>query len=66
MLEQAQTQTTLTKCPDCGQGIRIKGEILLCMPVTCPNCGVQLQVIGTSPLELDWVYEEWDVDDLDW
>jgi hypothetical protein len=28
--------------------------------VNCPNCEAELEVIGNDPVELDWVYEEWD------
>jgi alpha-aminoadipate/glutamate carrier protein LysW len=41
-------------CPDCEADIEIdeydvdKGEI-----ISCPECGIDLEVVGLSPLELD-------------
>ncbi|HVQ30821.1 MAG TPA: lysine biosynthesis protein LysW [Vicinamibacteria bacterium] len=41
-------------CPECDADIEIdeydvdKGEI-----ISCPECGVELEVVGLSPLELD-------------
>ena len=66
MFKRVHTQTTLVTCPDCGQGICLEGESHLGRQVTCPNCDARLVVIETIPARLDWVYEEWDVDDLDW
>jgi alpha-aminoadipate carrier protein LysW len=44
----------MTVCPECEADIEIdeydvdKGEI-----ISCPECGVELEVVGLSPLELD-------------
>lgn len=44
----------MTVCPECEADIEIdeydvdKGEI-----ISCPECGVELEVVGMSPLELD-------------
>lgn len=41
-------------CPDCEADVEIdefdvdKGEI-----ISCPECGIDLEVVGLSPLELD-------------
>lgn len=46
-------------CPDCDAEIEIdeydvdKGEI-----ISCPECGVDLEVVGLAPLELDVAAEE--------
>ena len=44
-------------CPDCGLEISLygpkEGE-----RIGCPTCGADLEVIGLSPLELDWAYAE--------
>ena len=42
------------------------GEIFVGRKATCPNCDTQLIVIETTPAKLDWVWEEWDVDEDDW
>jgi lysine biosynthesis protein LysW len=44
-------------CPECSH------EITLPKPregqrVACPNCGADLEVINSHPLELDWAYSE--------
>ncbi len=50
-------------CPDCEADVLIdefdvdKGEI-----ISCPECGIDLEVVGLSPLELDLASE----DDDDW
>jgi len=35
--------------------------------VTCPKCGADLEVVGLSPVELDWAEEgeEYEQDDED-
>jgi hypothetical protein len=33
--------------------------------VLCPHCDAELEVIETDPVELDWVYDEYDGDDDD-
>ena len=41
-------------CPDCDADIEIdeydvdKGEI-----ISCPECGIELEVVGLAPLQLD-------------
>jgi alpha-aminoadipate/glutamate carrier protein LysW len=46
-------------CPDCEAEIEIdeydvdKGEI-----ISCPECGVELEVVGLSPLQLDLAPQE--------
>jgi len=48
-------------CPECEADIEIdeydvdKGEI-----ISCPECGVELEVVGLSPLELDLAPQEED------
>jgi len=37
--------------------------------VTCPNCGADLEIVETIPVELDWYYEDEDEEeeeDEDW
>ena len=66
MSQHVQTQTALATCPGCGQGVRLEHDIPLGKQVTCPNCDRRLVVIETIPVKLDWVYEEWDIDEDDW
>jgi alpha-aminoadipate/glutamate carrier protein LysW len=48
-------------CPECDAAVEIddydvdKGEI-----ISCPECGVDLEVVGLSPLELDLASQEED------
>lgn len=67
-------------CVECDAELNIVGRVRLGQRIVCPNCGVQLEVISTHPIEVDVAYddsEEWDdfdgygldeedeVDDLD-
>lgn len=53
--------TCMAVCPECEADIEIdeydvdKGEI-----ISCPECGVELEVVGLSPLELDLAPQEED------
>ena len=49
-------------CPECEADVHVgedtdKGEL-----VSCPDCGVELEVVGLDPIELDIAPEE----DEDW
>jgi lysine biosynthesis protein LysW len=55
-------------CPDCDEKIVLNPRIRLGQKVVCPHCGADLEVIGTDPPELDWVYD-WSYEedeDEDW
>ncbi|HEX5703107.1 MAG TPA: hypothetical protein VFX97_07910 [Pyrinomonadaceae bacterium] len=50
-------------CPECEAEVHVetdadKGEI-----VDCDDCGLQLEIVGLDPVELDIVEEEVDDDD---
>lgn len=61
-------------CPDCEEPIRLGVQPQIGQRITCRSCGAELEVIESSPLELDWAYdgpvEDWDGDedeeDDDW
>jgi alpha-aminoadipate carrier protein LysW len=63
----------MTRCPDCGGNIDIEEEVGQGDTVTCPECGVDLEVVSTNPVELrlakdldeDEDEEEWDEDESD-
>ena len=48
-------------CPDCDADIEIdeydvdKGQV-----ISCPECGIDLEVVGLAPLELDLAAQEED------
>ncbi|MBW7882320.1 MAG: hypothetical protein H3C34_06755 [Caldilineaceae bacterium] len=53
-------------CVECDAELNLSKRIRLGQRVVCPNCGVELEVISTHPIEVDIAYddgEEWD--DLD-
>lgn len=41
-------------CPECGQGVDLGPKPKVGQRVTCPNCGLELEVISLRPLELDF------------
>lgn len=49
----------MAKCPECGALIDLdedeieEGEVL-----TCPDCDVELEVVGIHPVQLDVINEE--------
>lgn len=58
-------------CAECDQDIEVSDRTRVGQRVVCPNCGAQLEVASTSPLELEPADDEegWedddDFDDLD-
>jgi lysine biosynthesis protein LysW len=54
-------------CPDCEEPIHLSIQPKVGQRITCRSCGAELEVIETSPLELDWAYdgpvEDWDEDE---
>ncbi len=63
-------------CLDCEYKINLGAHPAEGQKVTCSNCGAELEIISSEPLELDWAYLEpaeseedwyWDEDwDEDW
>lgn len=67
-------------CPDCDGSVNVGVSPRLGQRINCPHCDAELEVIEVSPLELDWAYdedeveweedeeedEEWDDDEDDW
>ena len=55
--------TPMAVCPECEADVEIdeydvdKGEI-----ISCPECGIELQVVGLAPLQLDVASQ----DEEDW
>ena len=58
-------KTTAVACPECDEDIILKSDIRWGEQVTCPHCSTELEVINTSPLELDWVYDEYEYEDIE-
>jgi alpha-aminoadipate carrier protein LysW len=59
----------LATCAECDEEIEVSDRARLGQRVVCSNCGAQLEVVSTNPLELDPGYDDddgWeDDDDLD-
>jgi lysine biosynthesis protein LysW len=51
-------------CVECDEEIAISGRPRLGAKVICSQCGARLEIVNTSPVELDWAYE--DEDDDSW
>ena len=50
-------------CPDCGEDISTN-PATLGQRLSCPHCGVDLEIISEDPLEFDWAYDwSWDDDE---
>jgi Zn-finger nucleic acid-binding protein len=51
-------------CPSCDGSIKFASPPREGTLTVCPACKDELVVVGTSPISLDWVYED-DDDDFD-
>ena len=45
-------------CLDCTASIHLGLNSHAGQRLTCPHCNTELEVIDTSPPEVDWVYDE--------
>ena len=56
-------------CPDCKETLSLGPNTEAGKRLACPHCGTDLEVINTSPLELDFAYDEphilWESEDWD-
>lgn len=44
-------------CRSCGTRIRFRKAPRLGQQLACLKCGTRLEVIGVSPLEVDWAFD---------
>ena len=51
-------------CPECDTTIRFKEAPKLRTKIVCEECDQELEVIGLTPIVLDWAYED-DLDEYD-
>jgi lysine biosynthesis protein LysW len=58
MVQRETSRTASARCPDCGSKIALQGEVYLGRKIVCPDCDAELEVIETSPVQLDWLYED--------
>ena len=50
------------ECPECAAGLDLADDVEEGEIVVCPDCGVELEVIGRSPITLELapeVEEDW-------
>ena len=52
--------TAIAACSACGDRLAFMGKVKLFQRVVCPNCGAELEVVETEPVELEWAYEDYD------
>lgn len=53
-------------CPECDSEVGLGKTPKIGQQVTCLNCGAFLEIIGTTPIELDWAFQdEDDFEDVD-
>jgi hypothetical protein len=45
-------------CPECDGDVPFKKVPRLDQRIICPECGAYLVIIGTSPIELDWGFDD--------
>jgi hypothetical protein len=60
---------TKTYCLDCEEPIRLAMPLRVGQRITCDNCGTEMEVVETTPLELDWAFDdpiEWEEDGEEW
>lgn len=46
------------RCPECDARIFFERAPDMGQLLACPECGTRLEVVRTSPIKLDWVYDE--------
>jgi len=64
-MSELKTQAVTAACPDCGKSVHLKSPVRMGQEVSCPHCDAELEVIETDPVELDWIYDEYDGEDDD-
>lgn len=50
-------------CPECEAEVHVDTDVDKGETVDCEECGIQLEIVGLDPVELDIVEEENDLDD---
>jgi alpha-aminoadipate carrier protein LysW len=59
---------TMAHCPECEAAIEIEDDIEEGAKLDCPDCGAELEVVNTNPIELDVISsgEEEEEEDGTW
>jgi alpha-aminoadipate carrier protein LysW len=55
-------------CPECEAAIEVEDDVEEGVTLDCPDCGAELEVVNTNPIELDIKShgEEEDEEDESW
>ncbi len=48
----------MAHCPECEAAIEIDDGVEEGQTLDCPECGIELEVVNTNPVELDAVADE--------
>ena len=51
-------------CPECKEEVYVDGDYEQGDVVSCDECGVDLEVVGLDPIELDVYHSKDDADDM--
>ncbi|MGD2206404.1 MAG: lysine biosynthesis protein LysW [Anaerolineae bacterium] len=52
----------MTECPECAAELNLASDLEVGEILVCPDCGIELEVMGLTPIELDLapeVEEDW-------
>ncbi len=52
-------------CLSCDAEIELKGKIEIGQLVTCEACEAEFEIIGLKPLQIDWLFIDFDDDEED-
>jgi uncharacterized paraquat-inducible protein A len=55
----------IVECLDCGVKFTLKGRIEIGQEITCPECGTWMEVVSLEPVQVDWIYDEFEDEDED-
>lgn len=53
-------------CPECEAVIEVEDELEEGQTLDCPECGAELEVVNTNPVELDLVEDEEEEEEESW
>ena len=50
--------TKTVECPECGATVTFPGDVMQGEILSCPDCGIELEVISLDPPQVDRAPEE--------
>jgi alpha-aminoadipate carrier protein LysW len=59
---QGEKRMMQVECPECGNPITVSDDVIEGEILPCPECGVELEIIGLEPLTVDFApteMEDW-------